>query len=150
MENIKKEYIYGAAGLVIGALVVLLVALACRAYNHGDRDRMMMDGRMMKQEMMKDKMNGMMGNDKMMMEGKDNMGKNMHSMTMALEGKTGDEFDKAFLSEMIAHHQGAIDMANLALKNAQHQEIKDLAQKIITAQNAEIEQMKQWQQTWYK
>jgi uncharacterized protein (DUF305 family) len=73
----------------------------------------------------------------------------MDSMTTALTGKTGDDFDKVFLAEMITHHQGAVQMAQLALKNAKHQEIKDMAQAIITAQNAEILQMQNWQKNWY-
>jgi uncharacterized protein (DUF305 family) len=73
----------------------------------------------------------------------------MTSMNADLQGKTGDSFDRAFLSEMIIHHQGAIDMAKLAQTNAAHQEIKDLAGNIITAQTKEIAQMKVWQKSWY-
>jgi uncharacterized protein (DUF305 family) len=73
----------------------------------------------------------------------------MASMNAELEGKTGDEFDKAFLSEMIMHHEGAVGMAQAALTNANHQEIKDLANAIISAQNQEISQMKAWQKSWY-
>ena len=72
----------------------------------------------------------------------------MADMTSALTGKTGDTFDKAFISEMIAHHQGAIDMAKLAQTNAKHDEIKTLAGKIITAQTTEISQMQGWQTQW--
>ena len=72
----------------------------------------------------------------------------MDDMTASLKGKTGDAFDKAFMSEMIVHHQGAIDMANLALSNAKHQEIKDLAKNIVTAQTSEITEMKNWQSQW--
>jgi len=72
----------------------------------------------------------------------------MSSMTASLQGKTGDNFDKAFLSEMINHHQGAIDMANLAQQNAKHSEIKDLAGTIVTAQTNEITQMRSWQRQW--
>lgn len=72
----------------------------------------------------------------------------MMDMNAALRGKTGDEFDKAFLSEMIVHHQGAIDMAELALTNAGKQEIKDLSKAIITAQTKEIAEMKAWQKSW--
>ena len=61
----------------------------------------------------------------------------------------GPEFDAAFISEMIVHHQGAVEMAELALTNAQHQEIKDLAKAIITAQNKEISDMQAWQKAWY-
>jgi uncharacterized protein (DUF305 family) len=73
----------------------------------------------------------------------------MDSMMAVLDGKTGDDFDKAFLTEMTVHHQGAVQMAWLALQNARHQEIRDMAQKIITAQQAEIGQMTDWQTAWY-
>jgi hypothetical protein len=72
----------------------------------------------------------------------------MNGMTMMLSGKTGDSFDEAFIRMMIPHHQGAIDMAKLALKNAKHQEIKDLANAIIQSQQREIDQMQQWLQAW--
>jgi uncharacterized protein (DUF305 family) len=72
----------------------------------------------------------------------------MSGMTDALKGKTGDEFDKAFLTLMIEHHQGAVDMANEVLKSAKHQELKTLAQAIIVAQTKEITQMKEWQAAW--
>jgi uncharacterized protein (DUF305 family) len=40
----------------------------------------------------------------------------MDDMTAALKNKNGKDFDKTFIETMIPHHQGAIDMANLALK----------------------------------
>lgn len=73
----------------------------------------------------------------------------MASMNAELTGKTGDEFDKAFLTEMTAHHQGAIEMAELAQQNAKHQEIKTMADAIISAQTGEIEQMQGWKASWY-
>ncbi len=88
--------------------------------------------------------NGMMMNDSGM-----SMGGAMDSMMVDLEGKKGDEFDKAFLSGMIVHHQGAVEMAEAALADAKHAEIKDMAHAIITAQTAEISQMKEWQKNWY-
>lgn len=72
----------------------------------------------------------------------------MANMTAELQGKTGDEFDKAFIEQMIMHHQSAIDMAAPGEQNAQHQEVKDLTKAIISAQTKEIQQMKQWQQKW--
>ncbi len=77
------------------------------------------------------------------------MGSTMSGMTAGLSGKTGDEFDKAFLAEMTVHHEGAVSMAEAALASAKHQEIKTMAQAIITAQNGEIAQMKEWQKNWY-
>lgn len=69
-------------------------------------------------------------------------------MASHLEGKTGDDFDEAFLSGMIVHHEGAVDMAELAEKNAKHEEIKRLSRDIISAQNEEIDTMRQWQTDW--
>lgn len=70
------------------------------------------------------------------------------SMMTQLEGKAGDEFDKAFLEQMIMHHQSAIDMAAPGKNNASRQELKDLTTAIVDAQTKEIQQMKQWQQEW--
>ena len=61
---------------------------------------------------------------------------------------TGEDYDKMFLANMIAHHQGAVDMANLALTSAKHQEIKDMANNIISAQTKEIGDMQSWQTAW--
>lgn len=49
--------------------------------------------------------------------------------------------DAMFVAGMIPHHQSAIDMAELALKNAKHDEIKQLSENIIESQQAEIEQL---------
>lgn len=65
-----------------------------------------------------------------------------------LNGKTGDEFDKAFLTQMILHHQSAIDMASKGVTNAYRQEVKDLTKGIIYTQTKEILQMRQWQKDW--
>ncbi len=73
----------------------------------------------------------------------------MANMNASLQGRAGDAFDREFLAEMIVHHQGAVQMAQLALTSAKHQEIKDLAQGIINAQNNEITEMKAWQKNWY-
>lgn len=73
----------------------------------------------------------------------------MDAMNAGLKNKTGDDFDRAFISEMILHHRGAVEMAQLALTNAKHQEIKDLANAIISAQNKEIADMETWQKAWY-
>ena len=41
----------------------------------------------------------------------DAMSMSMNDMGKMLEGKTGDELDRAFLEGMIPHHQAAVDMA---------------------------------------
>ncbi len=52
--------------------------------------------------------------------------------------------DVAFAKGMIAHHQGAIEMARTELKYGQDPQMKKLAQAIIDAQQPEIDQMQQW------
>lgn len=72
----------------------------------------------------------------------------MEDMTADLKGKTGDEYDKAFIADMIAHHEGAVAMASLSASNAKHDEVKKLSDDIIIAQEKEIANMKQWQMDW--
>ncbi|SCC66837.1 CopM family metallochaperone [Kosakonia oryziphila] len=52
--------------------------------------------------------------------------------------------DKAFAKGMIAHHEGAIAMAETELKYGKDPEMRKLAQNIIKAQKGEIEQMNKW------
>jgi len=61
-------------------------------------------------------------------------------MTM-LEEASGAEFDEMFLTMMIEHHEGAIEQAETELDDGQNAEAKELAQTIIDAQQAEIEEM---------
>ena len=49
-----------------------------------------------------------------------------------------------FAQGMIPHHQQAIEMSNMALKNAASPEVKKLAKGIISAQGKEISQLKYW------
>lgn len=58
-------------------------------------------------------------------------------------------FDAMFIDSMMPHHQGAVDMAEMALENAEHEEIRTMAQQIIDSQQAEIEQMQTWRSEWY-
>lgn len=52
--------------------------------------------------------------------------------------------DVDFVRGMIAHHQGAIDMAKVELEHGKDEAIRKLAEDIIKAQEAEIEMMKEW------
>jgi uncharacterized protein (DUF305 family) len=86
----------------------------------------------------------MMSNDGKEM-GTMDMGDVMMDMTTKMEGKAGADLEKIFLEEMITHHQGAIDMANLLLGDKSTKStLKDFANKIISTQKPEIEQMKTW------
>ena len=77
------------------------------------------------------------------------MGMSMDDMVTALEGKTGDDLDKTFLSAMIVHHEGAIEMAREIKDKTARPELQKLADDIIKAQTEEIKQMKEWQKEWY-
>lgn len=61
----------------------------------------------------------------------------------ALEKATGEEFDTTFLSLMVEHHQGAVQMARTELDKGSYGPAQRMAGDIVTAQNAEIKQMKQ-------
>jgi uncharacterized protein (DUF305 family) len=56
----------------------------------------------------------------------------------ALRAATGVEFDTLFLQQMIAHHQGAVDMADVETAQGQNPDALALAQSIATGQTAEI------------
>ena len=95
-----------------------------------------------------------------MMQGMPGMGAGQQMMEMMQHGmdaesqmralcETQGPFDLAFISGMIAHHQSAILMAQAALQQAQHPELRAFAQGVIDAQQAEIEQMTRWRAEWY-
>lgn len=62
---------------------------------------------------------------------------------MAEVSLTGDP-DRDFLAQMIPHHQGAIDMSKVLLKDGLRPEVRRFAQEIIAHQQGEIELMNRW------
>jgi|SRR3990167_11007968 len=138
----KTEYLYAVIGLLGGVLLAILFTTNVVNNNNTQMMRMMgmhtQNTQDAKTEGMSQMHEQMMGDDEMSMSG----------MVNALEGKTGDGFDKAFIEQMIPHHQGAIEMAKLAQQYAKHDEIKNLADDIIKAQTSEINMMKSWQSSW--
>lgn len=57
--------------------------------------------------------------------------------------------DQMFLQMMIPHHQLAVEMAEGALVNAEHEAVRPLAQEIIEGQSAEITEMEGYLRDWY-
>ena len=66
-----------------------------------------------------------------------------------MHGLSGDELDKMFLSSMRVHHLGAIEMAKLVPDRAVHDELKQMAQNVITSQSEEISKFESWAMAWY-
>ena len=84
---------------------------------------------------------GMAGMDHSQM-GHGSMGMGSKGMARQMVMENGKYSDRRFIDAMVPHHQGAIAMAEIALKNAQHEEIIQLSRKIISSQQAEIEELK--------
>lgn len=80
------------------------------------------------------------------------------SMHMGMMGNETDstrlenaaDFDKAFVEDMIPHHQMAVMMASMLKDGSSRPEMRKLADDIIAAQTSEIDQMRSWLTQWSK
>lgn len=78
---------------------------------------------------------------------------------MHMGGMTGDmddlksasdtEFDREFIMQMIPHHEMAVMMGSMLAASTERDEMKILADNIITSQSREIEKMREWLDAWY-
>jgi uncharacterized protein (DUF305 family) len=85
------------------------------------------------------------------MQGMDHSGHDMGGITMAgmmtaeqmdeLQQASGEQFDEMWLTMMIAHHEGAVAMAE-QVRSSSDPNVSALADNIISSQQAEIQQMK--------
>jgi uncharacterized protein (DUF305 family) len=77
----------------------------------------------------------------------------LHHQAMAMVGEFGalpaPRLEVVFLSLMIPHHRGALEMAHLVPDRTAREELRALAAEIIRSQSAEIEQMNRWLAEWY-
>ena len=80
----------------------------------------------------------------------DSLDGHMHEMKGMLSGEElaelgslqGTDFDKKWLEGMIAHHEGAIEMAEDVLRDGSNERVRMLAKEVEAAQRAEIDIMK--------
>lgn len=128
----KENIMVGVIGLLIGVIVAGFAAGQAVNNNNTGMMRMM----------------GMDTSRNEQSVATDHSTMSMADMTEQLKDKSGDDFDKAFVEMMIAHHEGAVDMAELIPSRAKHDEVKTLGVAIIAAQTKEIADMKQWQKDW--
>jgi uncharacterized protein (DUF305 family) len=74
------------------------------------------------------------------------MGMHMGGMTgdlTTLKAKSGEDFDREFLTQMIPHHEMAIMMAQM-IRSSERPEMRQLAENIVTSQAQEIQMMRGW------
>ncbi len=87
-------------------------------------------------------MQGMMANMNEAQKGYMEAMMKMHGPMMTAH--LAKDSDVAFICGMIAHHQGAIDMADVVLKTGDNAEAKKMAEKTKKEQGQEIADMKEW------
>lgn len=61
----------------------------------------------------------------------------------ALDAATGEAFDRSWLTLMIAHHEGAVEMAETEIADGENPDAIALAQNIVSSQSDEITTMKE-------
>jgi uncharacterized protein (DUF305 family) len=84
----------------------------------------------------------MSGMDHDGMSGEDMPGMMAQEDMNGLKASTGAEFDQMFLTMMIEHHEGAIEMAETEQTEGQNPDAIALAKQIVADQQAEIQTMR--------
>lgn len=69
--------------------------------------------------------------------------------TENIVSQNSDAIDAHFIEQMIPHHEDAVTMSKIALEKSQREEVKELAENIISAQSKEINDMKSWYKEWF-
>ena len=82
-------------------------------------------------------------------------GSSMHMGMMGNETdmtrlQEADDFDRVFIQDMISHHQMAVMMASMLKNGTNREEMRKLADDIVSAQTKEIDSMRSWYKEWYE
>jgi uncharacterized protein (DUF305 family) len=72
-----------------------------------------------------------------------------HSDMKSAPDAVTSPYDLQFLDTMIAHHQGAVDMAKMIDGRTQNADLKRFGATVIADQEKEIGQMKEWREKWF-
>jgi uncharacterized protein (DUF305 family) len=135
--KIAKNHFAFAAGIAFCGLAIQ-PASAQTAYPDKCKSEMSMPAGMEGHGMDVPGMAGMADHQKGSMEGMKAMHMNM------MQGMMKEDADVAFACGMIAHHMGAISMAEVELKHGNNDEMKAAAQKVIDDQTKEIKELTAW------
>ncbi|HVV80407.1 MAG TPA: DUF305 domain-containing protein [Pseudolabrys sp.] len=68
----------------------------------------------------------------------------MDKMHKKMMEATDSDPTKSFAKKMVAHHEGAIDMSQTVLKYTKDEEIKKMANKMISEQQKEVKELNDW------
>lgn len=112
----------------------------CRTAAQAGGQGRMMQG--MDMQGMNQNMQGMMASMNEAQKGYMEAMMKMHGPMMT--GIMAKDADVAFVCGMIAHHQGALDMADVVLKTGDNAEAKKMAEKTKKEQGQEIAELKEW------
>jgi uncharacterized protein (DUF305 family) len=127
---------YSKPGLTALLLAAIFALAACGGAGGGNEGMGGMEGHG------NDDKKGDMAGETTGMEGMDHGSMDHGDMAAGMLMEDGEYSDERFIDAMVPHHHGAVEMARVALKNAEHEEIKTLSEEIIVAQEAEIEELR--------
>lgn len=149
MLSLMKHRWVGISGAILILAALVLGAAGPRLFPTAFRsaaatsNHPMMAGTMPNGMMMGGMADGAMPNGMM-------MGGMMNGM---MSGEVGGDaslpFDQRFLDQMIMHHEAAVMSTQMMIAGSARPELRDLAQRIIAGQQAEIDQMREWRAAWY-
>lgn len=72
-----------------------------------------------------------------------------HSRMGSSPGAANAPQELQFIDTMIAHHEGAIEMALLVNNRSRRPEMQELAKGILEAQRGEVDKMREWRMKWF-